>query len=168
MLLLNAYSRLRPELREDTRLVVAGSPPAPTFWDSVKAAKLNQRVEFIESPSNDALVRLYQNAAVFVLSSDEEGFGMVILEAMACGIPVVSTRSGGPDGIIADGEDGYLVELEDADAIADRVAGLLCNEALNTRIGAAARRKIVARYESGIAGQDLVAIYDELLARRRR
>jgi glycosyltransferase involved in cell wall biosynthesis len=46
---------------------------------------------------------------VFALSSDEEGLGIVILEAMACAIPVVATKCGGPDGIITDGKDGYLI-----------------------------------------------------------
>ena len=78
-------------------------------------------------PTREELVVLYQNASMFILASDEEGFGVVILEAMACGIPVVSTRSGGPDDIITDGDDGYLVPRDDASALARRIEELHLN-----------------------------------------
>ncbi len=168
-LLLEAYAHLPVELKETVRLVLAGSAgPGPVFWARVKALGLAGRVEFVSSPATEALVRLYQAASVFALSSDEEGLGVVILEAMACGIPVVSTRSGGPDGIIADGKDGYLVGLDDAEAMADRLARLLSDEALNRRMGEAARETIMRRYEAGVAGKAFLDIYDELLSCHRR
>src|SRR5262249_4564709 len=100
---------------------------------------------FIDSPGADALVALYQRAAVFALSSDEEGFGMVVLEAMACGIPVVSTSSGGPDSIVRDGLDGFLVPVGDAAALSDRLERLIVDDVLNRRRGAAPRTAALAR-----------------------
>ena len=64
---------------------------------------------------------MYQRAAVFALPSDDEGLGIVILEAMACGVPVVATRCGGPEDIITDGTDGFLVPRYDAGALASRL-----------------------------------------------
>jgi len=168
-LLLEAYANLPVELKETARLVLAGSTgPAPAFWARVKDLRLTGLVEFVSSPNTEALVRLYQAASAIALSSDEEGFGVVILEAMACGVPVVSTRSGGPDGIIVDGKDGYLVGLDDAKAMADRLARLLSDEALNQRMGQAARETIMRRYEAGVAGKAFLDIYDELLSCHRR
>jgi glycosyltransferase involved in cell wall biosynthesis len=77
----------------------------------------------------------------------------------------VSTRSGGPDGIIADGEDGYLVDVEDAKGMAERLARLLSDERLNRRMGEAGRETIVRRYETGVAGIALLDLYHELLSR---
>lgn len=168
-LLLEAYANLPVELKETARLVLAGwASPGPVFWARVKKLGLSGRVAFVCSPKAEELVRLYQAASVFALSSDEEGLGMVILEAMACGIPVVSTRSGGPDGIIVDGKDGYLVGLDDAKAMADRLARLLSDQALNRRMGEAARETIMHRYEAGVAGKAFLDIYDKLLSRHRR
>jgi glycosyltransferase involved in cell wall biosynthesis len=167
-LVLNAYASLPDELQRSTRLVLAGSAdPGSTFWKRVKDLMLGQRVEFIRSPDRETLVRLYQSAAVFALGSDEEGFGMVILEAMACGVPVVSTRSGGPQGIIADGHDGFLVPLADPNAMGDRLACLLSDEALNRRMGEAARETVMQKYEAGVAGDAFLRVYDELLSRDR-
>ena len=102
---------------------------------------------------------LYQNASMFVLASDEEGFGVVILEAMACGIPVVSTRSGGPDDIITDGDDGFLVPLDDASALARRIEELHLNESLNRAMGRRARVTIERRFSEEVAEQ---AFLDDL------
>jgi D-inositol-3-phosphate glycosyltransferase len=166
-LLLEAYAILPVELKSTVRLVLAGSAgPGPVVWERVKELGLAGRVDFVDSPDADALVRLYQSASVFALPSDEEGLGVVILEAMACGIPVVSTRSGGPDGIITDGQDGYLVELDDANAMADRLTRLLTDAALNERMSKAARETIMRNYEAEVAGKAFLDIYDELLSRR--
>jgi glycosyltransferase involved in cell wall biosynthesis len=166
-LLLEAFANLPTELQSTTRLVLAGAAgPGPAFWGRVKELGLVHRVEFVASPDADTLVRLYQAASVFALSSDEEGLGVVILEAMACGIPVVSTRSGGPEGIITDGVDGYLVALDDEKAMADRLARLLADTVLNECMGEAAREKIMQKYEARAAGKAFSEIYDELLSHR--
>ncbi len=165
-LLLEAYAHLPAALKQTTRLVLAGSAgPEPAFWARAKELGLSDRVEFIPSPDAEALLRLYQAAAVFALSSDEEGLGVVILEAMACAIPVISTRSGGPDGIITEGTDGFLVGLDNAQAMADKLTCLLSDEPLNRRMGEAARETILRRYEAGVTGQAFLDIYDELLSR---
>jgi len=110
------------------------------------------------------LVALYQSATVFVLPSDEEGLGIVLLEAMACGVPVVSTCSGGPDGIIKDGKNGYLVPLDDEVALSTRLEHLLTDFALNRAIGRAGRLTVEQDYSEQVTGQAFLNIWDRLLA----
>jgi glycosyltransferase involved in cell wall biosynthesis len=164
--LLEAYARIPEPIRRVVRLVLAGSGPLPTaFWDRARGLGLADRVTFIERPDAAALLRLYREASVFALPSDEEGFGMVLLEAMACGVPVVSTRSGGPEGIITDGEDGYLVDREDVQALAGRLTLLLEAPEQAARMGSRARQTTEQRYDEFVVGGAFVGIWEDLANR---
>ena len=132
------------------------------FLAKANSLGVRDRVEYVASPSREELVRLYQEASVFALPSDEEGLGMVILEATSCAVPVVSTRSGGPDGIITDGEDGFLVPLDDAAAMAGRLQSLLENPSLNIAMGSKARATIEARHDERVAGAVFVEMWNRL------
>jgi glycosyltransferase involved in cell wall biosynthesis len=163
-LLLEAYARLVNGLPSAPDLILAGaSGPGPAFWSKAEELGLAARVRFVEKPSTPELVRLYREAAMFVSSSDEEGFGYVVVEAMACGIPVVSTRSGGPDGIITDGVDGLLVDLNDADGLADRMGRLLRDVELNAQMGRSARITADQRYSEQAASAAFLAVYQDVI-----
>ncbi len=86
--------------------------------------------------------RVMAAADVVVCSSQFESYGMVNVEAMASGKPVVSTRRGGPSETVADGETGYLVDAGDADALAQHVIALLRDPDLRRRMGAAGRARV--------------------------
>lgn len=162
-LLLEAYAQLPEAVRSEVHLVLAGSSgPPDAFWRRAQALGLRERISFVARPDRNALVGLYQAASVFALPSDEEGFGMVLLEAMACGVPVVSTRSGGPDGIITDGEDGYLVALDDVTGLSSRLVRLLQDPALNIEMGRKARQMIERRYDERVAGEVFVEMWDRM------
>lgn len=162
-LLLQAFSRFPVDLSH-VHLVTAGSgrPPAD-YWALVERLGLQNRVRHIHRPETEDLIKLYQHATAFALSSDEEGLGVVILEAMACAVPVVATRCGGPDGIIDDGKDGFLVPLDDAALMAERLALLCRDNVLNEKMGRAARATIDARYADDVAGLAFVDVWERLL-----
>jgi glycosyltransferase involved in cell wall biosynthesis len=163
-LLLEAYRQLRMQHALAPKLVLAGAtPPCEVFWTRARLLGLLEHIEFISNPSLADLISLYQGATCFALSSDEEGFGMVLIEAMACGIPAVSTRCGGPDGIIEDGVDGFLTPLDDAMSFAERLETLCFDRSLNQKMGLRAREKIVAKYELSVAGSRFINLYDKLL-----
>ncbi|MDH6185993.1 glycosyltransferase family 4 protein [Polaromonas sp. CG_23.6] len=163
-LLLEAYARLPLSLIGRVRLVLAGSSgPTEGFWLRADELGLRDRISYIYRPDQQALVSLYQRAAVFALPSDEEGLGVVLLESMACGVPVVATRCGGPDGIIAEGKDGFLVPLDDPAAMGDRLITLCTDQQLNHSMGLQARRTVLNRYAEEIAGQAFVDVWDRLL-----
>src|SRR5262249_9344252 len=76
-----------------------------------------------------------------------EGLGRVVLEAMACGVPVVTVDRWGPRELVTDGETGLLVPPGDVDALADRMRRLASDPALRVRLGAAARRWVRAHHD---------------------
>lgn len=167
--LLHAYSRLSPDLRQQVHLVLAGSSAPPVaFWKEAKRIGLSDRISYIAKPSRAKLVQLYQNASVFALPSDEEGLGVVLLEAMACAVPVVSTKSGGPDGIISDGKDGFLVPRGDVKKMATCLSALLKNPSFNLDIGQNAHKKIKAHYDERIVGSVFLEMWDRLIESRTR
>ena len=162
-LLLEAYALLPESVRSQARLVLAGSSgPPDAFWRRAEALGLRDRISYFERPDRNALVRLYQGASAFALPSDEEGFGVALLEAMCCAVPVVSTKSGGPDGIIADGEDGYLVPLDDTMALSSRLVQVLQDATLNIEMGRKARQTIERRYDERVAGEVFVEMWDRM------
>jgi glycosyltransferase involved in cell wall biosynthesis len=84
--------------------------------------------------------RVYQSADVLVLPSIVEGSALVVLEAMACGLPVIVTPNAGADAV-RDGIDGFVVPVRSAQAIAERLSALESDEQLRARMGAAARER---------------------------
>lgn len=167
-LLLEAYAQLPDALRKEVRLVLAGSSgPPDAFWRRAHALDLRDRISFVDEPDQNTLVHLYQRASVFALPSDEEGFGVVLLEAMACAIPVISTRSGGPDGIITDGHDGRLVGLDDTQALTSRLAEMLLNAKLNIEMGRKGRLTIERRFDEHLIDEVFIDVWDRMTTKPR-
>ncbi len=127
----------RPELK----LVITGDPPLATDAALCEQLGLKDSVVFLPSRSRADLVRYYQSAELFVLPSTQEGLAISVLEALACGLPVVATRCGGPESVIEDGRTGKLVANNDAEAFATAVLDLLSDTAQ-----LAAARKSAATY----------------------
>ena len=83
---------------------------------------------------------------IFALASHREGFSIACVEAMASGMPVVATRSGGPEGIVVDGETGFLVPPDDPNELAERILKLAGDAALRQRFGEAGRRRAAEEF----------------------
>lgn len=163
-LLLEAYRLLCARMDDAPRLLLAG-PNGPTdeFQQRARDWDLWDRIDLHIFPEKPKLAELYRGAAAFVLASDEEGFGVTVIEAMASGIPPVSTRSGGPDDIIDDGVDGFLVDRDDAEALADRLHRLASDPELNLQMGAQARAKAMQHYSEDATSKAFVDVFERLL-----
>jgi glycosyltransferase involved in cell wall biosynthesis len=104
-----------------------------------------RRVHFEQVPRSE-LVKRYQQAGVCVLPSVWENFPYALLEAMACGVPVVGTRTGGLPELIEDRVSGLVVPKTDPIALTDGICTLLEDDGLRLRMGKAARRRVEDRY----------------------
>ena len=102
---------------------------------------------------------------LFALSSRSEGLGLVLVEAMAAGRPVVATRVGGVPEVVVDGETGLLVEPGDVDALAAAIRRLLADPALAQRMGAAGRERVRALFSAERMAEQTAAVYEELIRR---
>jgi glycosyltransferase involved in cell wall biosynthesis len=110
---------------------------------------------------------LLKAADVFCLLSRSEGFSNALLEGMACELPCVVTRVGGNPEAIKDGENGFLVPIEDPAAAARRIIKLLETPELATEIGKKARKTVESRFEITMMVEQLTCFYDSLLKSKR-
>ncbi|OGO51316.1 MAG: hypothetical protein A2148_10420 [Chloroflexi bacterium RBG_16_68_14] len=121
-----------------------------------------ERVSFLGAVDHERLPLFYSAADVCVVPSFYESFGLVALEAMACGTPVVASRVGGLIGTVRDGETGYLIPWRCPEPFAERLDLLLGNEELRRAFGQSAR-EAVQRYRWGNVAEAVLAIYRELI-----
>lgn len=161
-LLLDAYAMLRQKSDDLPDLYLIGDPPSDESQLYLQSLGLADKVRLIGPKAGEELAALYRNALFFVLSSNEEGLAIVILEAMASGLPVVSTACGGPATAITEGETGFLTPVGDVAAMAAAVKKLLVNPALRARMGEAGRRIAIERFSIATAGKVFLDKYDEL------
>ena len=109
---------------------------------------------------------VFRALSVLALPSKEpEPFGLVLLEAMACGVPVVATDHGGPSEICVAGETGLLVPPGDARAMAGAIEQLLADPGRARLMGAAGRRRVETHYDQRDTVRRIESLYDELLER---
>ncbi len=113
------------------------------YVQGLLSPEVRSRVVFVDPLPQAELRKVYQNADLFIFPSVwNEPFGMPVLEAMACGLPVVTTRGGGIPEFVDHGKSGLLVERGDSKALAEAVCALLRDGELRRKMGRAAREKI--------------------------
>jgi glycosyltransferase involved in cell wall biosynthesis len=160
--LVQAFAQLDPLYT----LVIAGRKGwgVEGILADVEKLGLAERVHFPDFVADDDLPALYSAASLFAYPSLYEGFGLPVLEAMACGTPVVaSKRSSLPEVV---GEAGLLVDPLDVTAIADAMAQVLADEDLHQRLSQSGHRQ-AAKFSWGETAAKLVELYQELLMKAK-
>ena len=159
------------ELDRDVMLLVVGGPSGADGEAEVVGLRrlvdelgLERRVRFVPPQPHDRLVAYYQAADVCLVPSRTESFGLVALEAAACGTPVVAADVGGLGSVVDDGHTGFLVEGRGALDYAAPVRLLLSDDELARSIGAAAIARS-SRYMWSMAAARLRRLYGDLAAR---
>jgi D-inositol-3-phosphate glycosyltransferase len=122
---------------------------------------ITEIVTFLGKRDQDTLQYYYSAAEVVVLPSHYESFGLVALEAMACGTPVVASETGGLAFLIRDGETGFHVPAANPEALADRLTRLLSDASLRERMGAAAA-EYAKEYAWPIIADQVVDLYRQV------
>lgn len=138
-MLLRAWAEIEKNY-PDWQLAIYGMGNQDSLRNQMKDLGIDASRCSLNGPVCD-VTNEYLNSSVFVLSSRFEGFGLVIIEAMSCGVPVVAFNCPmGPDEIIRDGEDGFLVPVGDVHALAEKMRTLIQDQNLRMQFSEAAYR----------------------------
>lgn len=113
-------------------LLVGDGPEKHPIMESIKGTSIENDVLFLGK--QESLSELYAIADLMLLLSEKESFGLVLLEAMACGVPCIGTNVGGIPEVITNGENGYLVALGDCEKVAEYGTNILQNPTLHKQI----------------------------------
>jgi D-inositol-3-phosphate glycosyltransferase len=166
-ILIGAVAQIPEDL---TLLIVGGDERAASLKAELRAqaeaAGIAGRMRFEGAVAHDALPLYYSAADVCVVPSYYESFGLVAVEAMACGIPVVASRVGGLVSTVSDGETGYLIPWRCPEPFAEKLEVLLANPELRANFGRSARRS-VERFRWSTVGLQMAALYDSVAAHHR-
>jgi D-inositol-3-phosphate glycosyltransferase len=128
---------------------------------------MTERVDYLGSVQHDQLPYYYSAADVCVIPSYYESFGLVALESMACGTPVVAARVGGLRSTVRDGETGYLIPWHCPEPYAERLELLLGNETLRSALGQRARTA-AQDYSWQTVADQVLRLYEDCVQNQQR
>jgi glycosyltransferase involved in cell wall biosynthesis len=146
----------------DVFIPIAGDGEERANLEAQKAALDLPNVQFLGNVTQDALCRLYNIADVDLVPSRREPFGLVAVEAMACGTPVVATNEGGLPDFVNDSVGG-LVPVEDAPALADKILDVLDRAVANPAWRADIQKYAEQNYSQAAIIQELIALYQSVV-----
>jgi glycosyltransferase involved in cell wall biosynthesis/peptidoglycan/xylan/chitin deacetylase (PgdA/CDA1 family) len=145
--------------REIKLVVVGGGTNSDYFIDLANKLNIQASVIFTGPQVGKQLLNQYHRASLLVLPSLNESFGMVILEAMACGLPVVATNVGSIPKLVENGETGFIVPPQDPGALAEKILLLLSDQRQSEAFAKAGRTKAGRNF----SWSDRAMLYDHLL-----
>ncbi|MHA1505887.1 MAG: glycosyltransferase family 4 protein [Candidatus Asgardarchaeia archaeon] len=164
-LLLPAMFNLDRSLRERTRLLIIGEGElSPWLEEKIRDVSNKVRVSYLGYVPNSKVI-MYMKASDIVLvpSIYGEAFGVVIIEAMACGKPVIGTKVGGIPEIIEHMKSGLLVPSNDPKSIAKALTYLLENKEICVEMGRFGRYLCVKKYDWSVIARDVLRVYEEFV-----
>ena len=144
-----------------SRLILVGDGPemAPTL---TLAERLGVRERILVLGNQEEVMPLLSVADVFLLPSEQESFGLAALEAMACGVPVVVSRTGGLPEVVVEGETGFLCQVGDVEGMARRALQILEDGELRRRLGEAAVQRVRTEFCAERVVPQYEALYREV------
>jgi glycosyltransferase involved in cell wall biosynthesis len=152
----------------EARFLVAGGGDDSTRLDAlIQKLGVEDNVRLLGVVEDSVLQQLYRQCDVMVLPSEQEGFGIVFLEAMSYGKPCIGAAYGGIPEVIIDGNTGYLVSFGDSDAVARCVVGLASDSNLARRMGLAGLEQVLKHYCYESFCTNFSGLFDELIFENR-
>lgn len=163
-MLLHIYHQLRQHCVQPPRLRLVGQAPAAADWVLAEEWGITPYIDvFPYVSSKQELAEHYRQASLFLLTSDEEGLGIVVVEAMACGLPVIATRCGGPETTVVEGDTGYLVPVGNIEAFSTRIEQMWKQPKLRQQMGKRGRNRAVAHFSLAATGRIFLSHYKDML-----
>ena len=160
--LITALPRLLPRWPELELVAVGDGDDRTWLEDLAEETGVARHVHFLEKLSYEELAACYGHCEIFALPSRGEGFGLVYLEAMACGKPVIGGAHGGAPEVIEDGKTGYLVPHGDAAQLATAMETLLGDSALREEMGRRGKQRVENEFRFSVFAKSLRKILREL------
>jgi glycosyltransferase involved in cell wall biosynthesis len=164
--LVDAFARVRP-LRQQMKLVFVGSGPSLSEIQT-RARERGISSDCVWEPVTAEVAKWLRTFDLFVLPSLAEALSNALMEAMACGCPVIASRVGGNPELVRDGERGILFEPQNVPALAEALRRLIEDPSLRKTLGSNGERFIRHGFSRAVSANRMAEIYEELLARRRR
>ncbi|QBR40824.1 glycosyltransferase family 4 protein [Kerstersia gyiorum] len=162
--LIRAFSEIASKI--PAKLVIGGGGPALSNLKTlVSELGLANRVEFTGKLTRQQVLSTMQSSNVFVLSSEVETFGVVLVEASALGLPLISTRSGGPESIVSK-LNGLLVEVNNVSALAE--AMLKIYETYDSYLKKKIKEDCLSRFSESIVVDKITSVYESVLKGKAR
>jgi len=164
--LLNSLAALRGNSRE-WRLDIAGTGPRlAEFGELARRLGIVDRVKFLGLVSRKEIAGAYRRADIFAFPSRYEGMPNVVLEAAACGLPVIGTRIPGTEQLVEHGVNGLLCEADDVAALCANLRELIEDGATRLKMGTEARRRVEADWTWARRAKELEQVIDGVLVKR--
>ena len=135
------------------------------FFKILKKMGIEDKVHVYGYVSEEEKKRLINENDIFILTSYQEGFGIVVIEAMATGMPVISTRCGGVEDIIEDGVNGFLVDKDDDEKMANIILKLKSNPELRKKISRNAYKTVKEKFSFDKICNQFKQIFDSFFSK---
>jgi len=160
--LLRAYAQLLKKYPELELLIVSKPKPGGKTERLIRYLGIADKVQFVSGISTQEMVHYYAEATIAVVPSVYEGFGLPAGEAMACGVPVVSTDGGALPEVVGDA--GVIVPAKSVDALAQAIDELLQDPAKRNELGIQGRKRILDEFCWNVCARQMVTYYEQVLS----
>lgn len=163
--LIRAFSLvLQANPEKDLLLRIIGDGPCRKEYELlVDKLNIKNRVEFLGRIPNDHLPQYYNGFSVSVSVSNSESFGVVAVEAMSCGCPVITSDADGFTEVVINGQTGFIVPKKDEKKTAEAIQKFIDNPTLRAKMGQAGRKRVLQFYDWNDNVNTMIAIYNSLL-----
>lgn len=161
--LIDAMSLVIKNIPNANLLIIGDGPLKGEVLERIKEKNLESNIKILSKIPNAEMPYVYSSADLFVLLSQFEIFGMVILESMACATPVISTHTAGALDLINHGKNGMLIPFKNPEKTGEVIIGLLENRDLLAEMGKNARKTILDRYAWSNLGERYASVYKKLI-----
>lgn len=150
--------------RTDLSFIIAGKgKDLKKLKKKIKKANLQDKFKLLGQLNKDEILRIYQNATLFVFPSYHEGLPGVLLEAMSCGLPIIATDVRGNRDLISHEENGLLIPIQDSKKMAETINTLLQDKQLREHLGKNARKTIIENYTWSDIYKNYIKCYESIV-----